>query len=103
MVFAVMLLLSGMLLFYTAAIVPVQICMWNYDDPCNIFPTLHFDIIVDTFFLVPLARASESSPRAPPIVPHSAPHPFDDPSSFPLLAFSRARLGARRDAGSNKR
>jgi hypothetical protein len=49
---AVMLFLSGTLLIYTAVIVPVQICLWSYDDPCNIFPTLQFDIVVDTFFLV---------------------------------------------------
>jgi hypothetical protein len=49
----VMLFLSGALLMYTALIVPVQICLWAYDDPCDIFPTLQFDIIVDTFFLVP--------------------------------------------------
>ena len=47
-----MLFTNGGLLFYTAIIVPVQICLWNYDDPCNIFPTLPFDIVVDTFFLV---------------------------------------------------
>jgi hypothetical protein len=40
------------LLLYTAVIVPVQICLWNYDDPCRAFPTLHFDVIVDSFFLV---------------------------------------------------
>jgi hypothetical protein len=45
-------LLSGVLLLYTAIIVPVQICMWKYDDPCNAFPTLYFDVIVDSFFLV---------------------------------------------------
>jgi hypothetical protein len=49
---AVMLFLSGFLLFYTAIIVPVQICLWSYDDPCNAFATLNFDVIVDTFFLV---------------------------------------------------
>jgi hypothetical protein len=48
-----MLFLSGALLVYTALIVPVQICLWAYDDPCDIFPTLQLDIIVDTFFLVP--------------------------------------------------
>jgi len=47
-----MLFLSGFLLFYTAIIVPVQICLWSYDDPCNAFATLNFDVIVDTFFLV---------------------------------------------------
>ncbi len=26
--------------------------MWNYDNPCHIFPTLPFDIVVDSFFLV---------------------------------------------------
>ena len=57
-----MLFLSGALLLYTAIIVPVQICMWNYDDPCHIFPTLQFDIIVDTFFLV-----GENPPAASPL------------------------------------
>jgi hypothetical protein len=44
---------SAALLLYTAVIVPVQICLWIYDDPCNLFPTLYFDVVVDTFFLVP--------------------------------------------------
>jgi hypothetical protein len=44
---------SAALLLYTAVIVPVQICLWTYDDPCNAFPTLYFDVIVDTFFVVP--------------------------------------------------
>ena len=47
-----MLISSSLLLVYTAIIVPVQICMWSYDDPCNAFPTLPFDVIVDSFFLV---------------------------------------------------
>lgn len=50
--FAVMIFISGILLLYSAVIVPVQICMWDYNDPCNIFPTLYFDICVDSFFLV---------------------------------------------------
>ena len=29
-----------------------QICLWDYDDPCNKFPTLYFDVLVDCFFLV---------------------------------------------------
>ena len=45
-------MLSGALLFYSAVIVPVQVFMWDYDDPCNMFPTLYFDVLVDTFFLV---------------------------------------------------
>jgi hypothetical protein len=49
-----MLFCSAALLLYTAVIVPVQICLWTYDDPCNTFPTLFFDVIVDTFFMVPL-------------------------------------------------
>jgi hypothetical protein len=43
---------SAALLLYTAFVVPVQICLWNYEDPCNAFPTLYFDVIVDTFFMV---------------------------------------------------
>ncbi len=50
--FAGMLLSSTFFLIYTAMIVPVQICMWNYDDPCIMFPTLFFDVIVDSFFMV---------------------------------------------------
>jgi hypothetical protein len=45
------LLFSGLLLVYTAIIAPVQICMWEYEDPCNIFPTMYFDVFVDAFFL----------------------------------------------------
>mmetsp|Transcript_53366 Transcript_53366/g.111374 ORF Transcript_53366/g.111374 Transcript_53366/m.111374 type:complete len:210 (+) Transcript_53366:1654-2283(+) len=48
----VILLLSGSLLFYTAIIVPVQLCLWNYDDPCSAFTTLYFDVFVHSFFLV---------------------------------------------------
>ena len=48
-----MLLVSGCLLLYTAVIVPVQICIWSYDSPCTMFPTLYFDVAVDCFFLVP--------------------------------------------------
>ncbi len=50
--FSGMLLSSTFLLIYTAMIVPVQICMWNYEDPCNMFPTLYFDVFVDAFFMV---------------------------------------------------
>ena len=28
-----------------------QICLWDYSDPCNKFPTLYFDLGVDSFFL----------------------------------------------------
>ena len=47
-----MLVTSAVLLFYTSLLVPVQICIWNYDDPCIKFPTLYFDVVVDCFFLV---------------------------------------------------
>ena len=30
----------------------VQLLVWDYSDPCQMFPTLHFDLFVDTFFLV---------------------------------------------------
>ena len=49
---AVMLFISAFLLFYTALIVPAQICLWSYDDPCDMFPSLPFDVIVDVFFMV---------------------------------------------------
>ena len=51
---AAMLFVSGVLLLYTAAVVPAQIFLWDYSDPCNRFPTLFFDLAVDTFFLVSL-------------------------------------------------
>jgi hypothetical protein len=47
-----MLFSSGILLFYTAIVVPVQIFLWDYSDSCNMFPTLYFDILVDLFFMV---------------------------------------------------
>jgi hypothetical protein len=53
-----MLFVSGTLLFYTAMVVPAQIFLWDYSDPCHIFPTLYFDIFVDAFFLVSSATHS---------------------------------------------
>jgi hypothetical protein len=47
-----MLFASGILLFYTAMVVPIQIFVWDYSDSCNMFPTLYFDIFVDVFFMV---------------------------------------------------
>ena len=46
------LFLTGVLLLYTAVVVPVQIFVWSYDNPCNMFPTLYFDTFVDGFFIV---------------------------------------------------
>jgi hypothetical protein len=45
-------LVLGLLLLYTAGVVPAQICLWDYGDPCTRFPTLYFDVVVDTFFMV---------------------------------------------------
>ncbi len=49
---AVIVLFNALLLVYTAIIAPVQICLWNDDDPCSRIPTLFFDAAVDIFFLV---------------------------------------------------
>jgi hypothetical protein len=46
--------LSGISLLYTAVVVPAQIFLWDYSDPCNTFPTLFLDVAVDSFFLVTL-------------------------------------------------
>ena len=59
--FAAMLFLSGLLLFYTAIIVPVQIFLWDYSDPCITFPTLYFDVLVDIFFMVSAAHLPRGS------------------------------------------
>jgi hypothetical protein len=47
--------------------------MWDYDRPCNKFPTLYFDVFVDAFFLVaspptslPLSKPYPTSPSRPP-------------------------------------
>ncbi len=31
---------------------PGQVCLFKYDDPCVVFPTLYFDVAVDSFFMV---------------------------------------------------
>ena len=59
-----MLALSGLALLYTAAVVPVQIFLWDYDSACNRFPTLFFDIAVDSFFLVRRLSLSLSLSRS---------------------------------------
>jgi hypothetical protein len=48
-----MLFISGILLLYTAIVVPAQIFLWDYTDLCSKFPTLYFDAFVDIFFMVP--------------------------------------------------
>jgi hypothetical protein len=47
-----MMIFNAIFLIYTGALAPVQICLWNYEDACNAFPTLYFDVFVDSFFLV---------------------------------------------------
>jgi hypothetical protein len=47
-----MMICNAIFLVYTGALAPLQICFWSYDDPCNNFPTLFFDVFVDSFFLV---------------------------------------------------
>ena len=50
---AAIVFLSGVFLLYTAVIAPAQIFLWESDEvECKVFPTLYFDVCVDTFFLV---------------------------------------------------
>ena len=46
------LLMNAMMLFYSAAIVPVQLSFWEQQDICYVPPTIYFDVFVDSFFLV---------------------------------------------------
>ena len=46
------LLLHAGLLVYTALVVPVQLSLWRDEDVCDPFPTLYFDTVIDSFFLV---------------------------------------------------
>jgi hypothetical protein len=82
-----MLCMSGILLVYTAVIVPVQLCLWSYDDPCNYFPTLFFDVFVDSFFLV---SNTQTHARA-----SQFPDPFLDVLVAPPSRCVRAHLLAR--------
>jgi hypothetical protein len=43
---------SGLLLVYTALVVPIQMLLWDYSNQCIMFPTLYIDMMVDSFFLV---------------------------------------------------
>ena len=50
---AAIVFLSGTFLLYTAVISPAQIFLWESDETeCKVFPTLYFDLFVDTFFIV---------------------------------------------------
>ncbi len=69
-----MLFFNGSFLLYTAIIVPLQICLWDYNDPCNKFPSLEFDLLVDTFFLVSIPNRVQSSQLCPVLSLNSANH-----------------------------
>ncbi len=70
--------MSCLLLAYSAYAVPMQLSIWNNDDPCNPFPTLYIDLFVDSFFMVRAWEmllllllllnppSSSCSPTAPP-------------------------------------
>ncbi len=47
-----MMLASCAFLIYSAYVVPMQLSFWMRDDPCDPFPTLYSDAVVDTYFLV---------------------------------------------------
>ena len=52
---AAIVFLSGTLLLYTAVVAPAQIFIWdNEEAECQTFPTLYFDVFVDSFFIVSL-------------------------------------------------
>ena len=53
------LFLSCLLLVYSAIVVPVQIFVWDYSDPCHAFPTLNLDIFIDSFFIVSFLEYAE--------------------------------------------
>ena len=46
-------MVNATLLVYSAAVVPLQLSLWERK-LCQPVPTLYFDIIVDSFFLVKL-------------------------------------------------
>ena len=53
--------LSFLFLAYSAYVVPMQLSFWAIRDACDPFPTLTFDLVVDTYFLVREARRSRWS------------------------------------------
>ncbi len=44
--------MSCLLLAYSAYVVPMQLSFWITDDPCDPFPTLYTDVVVDIYFMV---------------------------------------------------
>ena len=57
-----MMVFNALFLVYTGVVAPLQICLWSYEDPCNKFPTLYFDVFVDCFFLVELSSSRPLDP-----------------------------------------
>ena len=55
-----MMLASCCFLIYSAYVVPMQLSFWMRDDPCDPFPTLYSDALVDTYFLVGRARSGDA-------------------------------------------
>ena len=45
-----LLLISALLLIYTALVVPVQIFLWDYSDACNRFHNFFIDPWIEQFF-----------------------------------------------------
>jgi hypothetical protein len=93
-----MMFTSALLLLYTAVISPVQLCLWDYNDPCNTFPTLYWDVLVDAFFVV---RGPFDRPRA---TAHFGSLSLDRPRPIALPLCStrisrRLRSGQRRGLG----
>jgi hypothetical protein len=49
---AVLMTLSFLFLAYSAYVVPMQLSFWAHREACDPFPTLSFDLVVDSYFLV---------------------------------------------------
>ena len=91
-------MLSSLLLLYTAGIAPFQSCFWDYSNPCHVFPTLYFDVALDCFFMVSIyflntspalhsPSAFKSSAVVGPAVnlPHRAEHTLTRTARNPRL------------------
>jgi hypothetical protein len=44
--------MSFMFLAYSAYVVPMQLSFWAHREACDPFPTISFDLVVDTYFMV---------------------------------------------------
>jgi hypothetical protein len=43
---------SFVFLAYSAYVVPMQLSFWAHREACDPFPTISFDLVVDTYFMV---------------------------------------------------